>query len=245
MLVGRRESLSWLPLAYAAGLVLLAGAQAKKRPPKATTRAHAEGPGDNDVISYVVDTDGRIYVRTQADDVKWGQPELQEKVIPQFRGMLQHWGPLIDEAGTDFRLPSSQIAAIMWSESNGNPAAKSLAGAVGLMQVMPFHFSAVERDRMFDPRTNIRKGVGLLAGARAGFRDLVQMASAYNVGGPNGMANGPYTNDVWLATHQKWMKEHPNEKPLTSRWGYACEPGYIDRVVSANNTYLLLQQGQA
>lgn len=238
--MGRRDSLGWAPLAIAAGLVLLSGAAAKKRPAQGTgraaNRARAEGPGDNDVISYVVDTNGTIYVRTQAEDVEWGTPKLNERVLGDFRGMLAHWGPLIDEAGIDYRLPSAHIAGTMWAESNGNPNLTSKAGAVGLMQVMPFHFSEAERSKMFDPRTNIRKGASLLASARAGFRDLVQMASAYNAGGPQGPANGPWTNEAWLAA---------NRKPgLTSRWGYASEPGYIDRVVAANNTYLQLQERQ-
>ena len=246
MKVGRRDSLWWLPLAYGAGLVLLAGASAKKRaaqgPGGAAARARTEGPGDNDVISYVVDTNGTIYVRTQAPDVDWGTPKLDAKVMGDFRAMISHWGSLIDEAGVDYRLPSSQIAGTMWAESNGSPNRTSLAGAKGLMQVMPYHFTAAEQDKMFDPRTNIRKGASLLASARAGFRDLVQMAAAYNAGGPQGMSNGPWTNEKWLSTPTSSGK--PRNPALTSRWGYAAEPGYIDRVVAANNTYLQLQEGK-
>ena len=238
MRVARRKALEWVPLAWGAALVLLSGAASKVRhgasPAK---RARVEGPGDNDVITYVIDTDGSIYTRTQASDVDWGRPKLADNVLGQFRGMLEHWGPLIDEAGTDFRLPSSDIAGIMWAESNGNPSLTSKAGAVGLMQVMPIHFAESEKPRMFDPRTNIRKGAELLARARAGFRDLVQMASAYNAGGPTGPANGPWTNEAWLAAQRN--------PALTSRWGYAAEPGYIDRVVAANNTYIALKGGQA
>jgi soluble lytic murein transglycosylase-like protein len=151
--------------------------------------------------------------------------------------MLAHWGPLIDEAGVDFRLQSSHIAGPMWAESNGVPSLTSKAGAMGLMQVMPVHFTAAELPNAYDPRLNIRKGAALLAGAKAGFRDLVQMASAYNAGGPQGPANGPWTNEAWLAAGR-----NPS---LTSRWGYAAEPGYIDRVVAANNTYIQLQKGSA
>jgi len=185
------------------------------------------------VISYVVDTNGTILVRTQADDVEWGISKLQEKVLGWFRGMVSHWGSLIDEAGSDYRLPSNYIVGVMWAESNGNPGLRSKVGAMGLMQVMPVHFSEAELPHAMEPRVNIRRGAALLASARAGFRDLVQVASAYNAGGPSGPANGPWTNETWLAN---------NRNPaLTSRWGYACEPGYIDRVVAASNTYLVGQ----
>jgi len=237
--VGRRETFGWIPLAYAAGLVLLAAGASKKRPPAATARARAraEGPGDHDVISYVVDTDGKIYVRTQAEDVEWGMPKLSDKVMSRFRDGVRNWQALIDEAGVDFRVPSAQIAGEMWAESEMLPNLTSKKGAIGLMQVMPFHFSDAEKPRAFDPRTNIRKGTAILAQARAGFRDLVQVASMYNAGGPQGLNGGPWTNEVWLSSGRT-----PTQ---TSRWGYASEPGYIDRVVAANNTYLLLKQGQA
>ncbi len=239
MLVRRREAAWWLPLAYAAGFVLLAGGAAKKRPPSSAARgrSRAEGPGDHDVISYVLNTDGTIFVRTQANDVEWGTPKLAANVIGRFREGVQHWGDLIDEAGTDFRLPSSQIAGEMWAESEMIPNLTSKKGAIGLMQVMPFHFSDKELPNAFDPRANIRKGASILAQARAGFRDLVQCASMYNAGGPQGLNGGPWTNEAWLAAGR-----NPAQ---TSRWGYASEAGYIDRVVAASNTYIALRGGQA
>lgn len=239
--MARRESLGWGSLAIYAGIILLAGSASKKRATQgsgvATPRAGADGTGDNDVISYVIDTDGTIFVRTPSEDVDWGTPKIAERFLPKFRAMVDHWGPIVDDAGTDYRLPSSNIAGIMWGESEGDPRAQSPAGALGLMQLMPYHFTDSERPNAFEPRLNIRKGASLLATARAGFRDLVQMASAYNAGGPQGPANGPWTNEAWLAANRK-----PSQ---TSRWGYASEPGYIDRVVAANNTYLALRKGQA
>lgn len=239
MLVSRRETW-WYPLAYAAGFVLLSGGASKMRPPKrpgASARVRSEGPGDHDVISYVLNTDGTVFVQTQAKDVEWGTPKLQDKVMGQFRSMLDRWGAVIDEAGVDYRLPSSQIAGEMWAESNGVPNLTSEAGAVGLMQILPIHFSDAQKPMMFDPRTNIRKGAELLQKAKAGFRDIVQVASAYNAGGPRGMFEGPWTNETWLAAGR-----NPS---LTSRWGYACQAGYIDRVVAASNTYIALRGGLA
>jgi murein DD-endopeptidase MepM/ murein hydrolase activator NlpD len=71
------------------------------------------------------------------------------------------WRSLIDEAASQFGIDGDAIQAVMMIESSGNPGARSSAGAMGLMQVMPFHFKAGE-DGM-DPRTNVMKGAGILA----------------------------------------------------------------------------------
>lgn len=244
--MARRDLSAWM-LGGGALLVLYAGAKgsrragpgapkpARKSPP---ARARAEGPGDHDMISYVVDTSsGLILVRTQASDVDWGVPQLKAEKATAFRGGVQRYASIIDEAGADYRIPSEWIDAIAWAESGFDPSAKSKAGALGMLQVMPFHFTEAEKPNAFDPRTNVRVGARLLSAARAGFRDLVQVASAYNAGGPQGPAGGPWTNEAWLAANR-----NPS---LTSRWGYVCEPGYIDTVVAAYNTDTLQRKGQA
>jgi soluble lytic murein transglycosylase-like protein len=179
------------------------------------------------MISYFVDPSGAILVKThEAPDVEWGRPEIKTERLPAFQAMIARWTELVNEAGIEFRVPSREIFAIMWSESNGNPNAVSGAGAKGLMQVMPFHWPQGTQDSvMLDPRTNIRKGTEILAGRRAGGRhDLVQMASLYNAGGNTD--GSPFTND-----------QRPK---IATRWGYGAEPGYLDSVVAANNTAVRL-----
>ena len=53
------------------------------------------------------------------------------------------------------------LATIMQIESCGDPQANSHAGAQGLFQVMPFHFTAGEN--MLDPDTNARRGANYFA----------------------------------------------------------------------------------
>jgi soluble lytic murein transglycosylase-like protein len=53
------------------------------------------------------------------------------------------------------------VATIMQIESCGDPRALSVAGAQGLFQVMPFHFTAGED--MLDPNTNARRGMNYFA----------------------------------------------------------------------------------
>ena len=71
------------------------------------------------------------------------------------------WRSLIDEAAAAHGIDGDAIQAVMMIESGGNAGARSVAGALGLMQVMPFHFQPGE-DGM-DPRTNVLKGASILA----------------------------------------------------------------------------------
>ncbi len=65
---------------------------------------------------------------------------------------------IAEEAGVDWRL----VLAVMAQESEFNPNARSWAGAVGLMQIIP-RFSRVEEEALlYDPEINIREGVRYL-----------------------------------------------------------------------------------
>jgi soluble lytic murein transglycosylase-like protein len=182
------------------------------------------------MISYKIDERGLVNVTTDPGNVQWGTPTLAGAELAKFWAMVGQWRELVDEASLDYGVPSSILFAVMHGESGGNAAAVSKAGALGLMQVMPFHFTAAERPLALDPRTNIRKGAAILKGARAGGqRDLVEVASMYDAGGPK--SGGPWTNAAWLAAGR-----NPTH---TTRWGYAGEPGYLDRVVAASNAFIL------
>lgn len=63
---------------------------------------------------------------------------------------ILHWAETYD-------LDPNIIAIIMQIESCGNPTAYSHAGAMGLFQVMPFHFAASEDP--WDPDTNAMRGL--------------------------------------------------------------------------------------
>jgi len=66
---------------------------------------------------------------------------------------LQRWAA---ENGVDVNL----AATVMQIESCGNPDARSSSGAMGLFQVMPFHFLRGENG--YDPDTNARRGLDYL-----------------------------------------------------------------------------------
>ena len=75
-------------------------------------------------------------------------------------GVLK-WSSQISVASKQFGVPQDVIAAIMQNESHGSQYSLSSAGAIGLMQVMPFHFDDGDGDP-YDPQTNINKGASIL-----------------------------------------------------------------------------------
>lgn len=88
-----------------------------------------------------------------------GLPVVAQEIRPGTPSVLR-WTPQILEAARRYEVPPSLLAAIMDVESRGYATASSGAGALGLMQVMPFHFSADENP--WDPATNIAAGARVL-----------------------------------------------------------------------------------
>jgi soluble lytic murein transglycosylase-like protein len=82
-------------------------------------------------------------------------------------------------------VPANLVRAIIACESNFDPSATSRAGAVGLMQVMPFNASKVglHETNLQIPRLNVLVGVRLLAVLLKHYDgDIVSALVAYNAG---------------------------------------------------------------
>lgn len=82
---------------------------------------------------------------------------------PAFTPQVRRWSAQIEAWADAYGLPAPLIATVMQIESCGDPGAQSGAGALGLFQVMPFHFAPGESP--LDPETNARRGLGYLARA--------------------------------------------------------------------------------
>jgi hypothetical protein len=94
------------------------------------------------------------------DRISFPSGEKINSLSPIFTPEIQHWGPQIIRWAADYNLDPNLVATVMQIESCGNPDARSSAGAMGLFQVMPFHFSAIENP--YDPDTNARRGMSYL-----------------------------------------------------------------------------------
>lgn len=105
----------------------------------------------------------------------------------------------------------------MQVESCGSPTVESRAGAIGLFQVMPFHFRAGEDG--LDPDTNARRGLVYLARALELAGNDVGLASAGYNGG----------HGVIGLTEDRWAAE-------TLRYRYFVEGIYADAVAGLSES---------
>lgn len=88
-------------------------------------------------------------------------PASAGMIAPMFRPEVRAWERDISRWASAEGLDPDLLATVMQIESCGHPSISSSAGAQGLFQVMPFHFSAGEE--MTDPDTNARRGADFLA----------------------------------------------------------------------------------
>jgi hypothetical protein len=105
-------------------------------------------------------------------------------IAPLFTPEVQHWSKNIIEWSQQTGIDANLIATVMQIESCGDPFAKSSAGAMGLFQVMPFHFENSEDP--YKPATNARVGLRYLEQALAARNGVVRLGFAGYNGGITG-----------------------------------------------------------
>lgn len=109
---------------------------------------------------------------------------------------VRHWEREIKRWAREYGVNPNVLAIVIQIESCGDAAAISEAGALGLMQVMPFHFSYGEN--MLNPDTNVRRGVTVLLECLSVFADYnLGLAMACYNGGPS----------VTQRSYQQWAAE--------------------------------------
>ena len=119
---------------------------------------------------------------------------------PIFTPEVQYWGTRILAWSAEFGLDPNLAATVIQIESCGYARALSRSGAIGLFQVMPFHFSA--SDSPFDPDTNARRGLAYLAQSLDRARGDPRLALAGYNGGIGVIGRGEW---AWPAETNRYV----------------------------------------
>jgi hypothetical protein len=115
-------------------------------------------------------------------------------IAPLFTPEVQAWREQILIWSDRHSLDPNLVATVMQIESCGYIKAQSPAGAMGLFQVMPYHF--LNGENPFDPGTNAKRGLGYLQ-------------QALEVGGNSRLALAGYNGGITGAQRppQNWPEE--------------------------------------
>lgn len=104
-------------------------------------------------------------------------------VIAVSPALRAQYAPLIAKVAHEFQLDASLLHAIITVESGYNPQAKSPAGAIGLMQLIPETAERFGVKNITDPLENLRGGARYLRFLLAMFKNNLELTlAAYNAG---------------------------------------------------------------
>jgi len=158
----------------------------------------------------------------------------------------QRFAELIDEASRKAALDPALVHAVIAVESGYNPAARSVKGAIGLMQVMPETAARYGvADPAASPQENLRAGTRYLSYLMALFDNRIELVlAAYNAGEFAVMRHGyripPYRETqnyvpAVLARYQQLRAREPPPAPVVVRVQYMpgtrLEPGALDQMI--------------
>ncbi|MDI6601131.1 MAG: lytic transglycosylase domain-containing protein [Thermoanaerobacteraceae bacterium] len=113
--------------------------------------------------------------------------------ILRFRYPLKYMD-IVEKYADEYGIDPYLVLAVIKAESNFNPEAVSIRGAVGLMQIHPdtgewiaknLGINRYSNNILYAPETNIRFGCWYLNNLNQEFKDPVLVLAAYNAGSGN------------------------------------------------------------
>ena len=182
-------------------------------------QANMYGYVDGDRVSVIIsDTqpaDGRylLYKKDGTGNIRQTPAELTG-----LRGEPARYRAHVQAAAAETKVDAALIHAVIAVESGYNPSARSGAGAVGLMQLMPATAKRYGVKNRLDPAQNIQGGARYLRDLKLMFgNNLPLVLAAYNAGENAVMRYGrripPYRETV--AYVPKVMQQYRKYRPLT------------------------------
>lgn len=139
---------------------------------------------------------------------------------PIFTQEIQHWGNDIVRWANAASVDPNLAAVVMQIESCGDPRALSRSGAIGLFQVMPFHFRL--GDNPFNPEINAVRGLNYLSRSLAAGSGNARLALA------------GYNGGIGVISRSEW-----NWPAETKRYVYYGAPIYEDARAGATSSPML------
>ena len=130
-------------------------------------------------------------------------------LAPFFRPEVLYWENSILRWSSNAGVDPNLAAVVMQIESCGDPRATSRSGAMGLFQVMPFHFRS--GDDPYDPDTNALRGLSYLS------------RSLQTANGDGRLALAGYNGGIGVISRGEW-----SWAAETARYVYFGAPMYED-----------------
>lgn len=140
----------------------------------------------------------------------------------------------ISEASEEFSVPKEIICAVIYAESSFDKDARSSAGALGLMQIMPSTFKDIQKalktdyteDDLLDPAVNIRAGTYYLSYLYGQLGNWETVHAAYNAG----------IGTVWT-----WLGDERYSKDgRLTHIPYGETKNYVKKIETAKEKYATL-----
>ena len=128
----------------------------------------------------------KLYIKSRSRSTKKGRARPGVTPVPPSDRSLERftrYDRTIREAATLYQIPVELIRAVIKVESDYDPRAVSIAGAQGLMQLMPPTALRMQIRDSFNPRMNIFAGVRYLRVLANHFNGNLELTIAgYNAG---------------------------------------------------------------
>ena len=174
------------------------------------------------------------------------EAETLQEPAPDTRFANLRFSRLIDEAARNAALDPALVHAVIAVESGYNPAARSVKGAIGLMQVLPETAARYGvADPAISPKENLRAGTRYLSYLMTLFDNRIELVlAAYNAGEYAVLRHGhripPYRETqnyvpAVLAKYHRLRKPEPPPAPAASGIQYmpgtALDPAAGDRLI--------------
>lgn len=188
-------------------------------------------------VTFAVTLATGLWLLTSSFSVQNSWAFSNSDTIPWMPESVTRWWPEFEKASRTHDVPTQLIAAVVLAESCGDPSARSIADAVGLMQLMDGAISDNITFRKLDPalatlakdpkhpEVNIDFGAWYLARQLKAFGTVIDTAGAYN-GGPGTMrahieSGAPLDHET--IRYREWItgfiaESNNDNSPTFTRW---------------------------